>query len=203
MGLAVSEARPGGNVTGTVIGLSGLSGKQLETGLDFVPGTKKVGFLVNPDNPSNPIHRRELESDAAKRGVEVFVVERRSAADIGSVFQTLERARPQILVVASDATFIALRRQIAFFALIARLPTVFYLREHVEVGGLVSYGINLNALFHRSAYYVDRILKGEKPADLPIEFSSKPELVINLATAKALGLTVPPTLLARADEVIE
>jgi ABC-type uncharacterized transport system substrate-binding protein len=203
MGLATSEARPGGNVTGTVLGLSGLTGKQLETGLDLVTGAKKVGVLINPENPTHRIHRREVESDAAKLGAELKIVEVRSAADIGSALQTLARERVHIVLVVTDATFVAARRQIAAFALVVRLPTVFYLREHVEVGGLVSYGIDLTATFHRAAYYVDRILKGEKPADLPIEFLSKPELVINLATAKALGLTVPPSLLVRADEVLE
>ena len=203
MGLAKSEAHPGGNVTGTVMVLSGLAGKQLETGLDFIPGAKKVGVLVNPENPANRIHRRELQSDAAKLGVDLEIVEVRFAAEIGAAFQTLVRKRADIVLVAPDAMFVAARRQIAAIALVARLPTVFHAREHVEVGGLVSYGSDLTAMYHRAAYYVERILKGEKPADLPIEFLPKPELVINLATAKALGLEVPPLLLARTDEVIE
>jgi putative tryptophan/tyrosine transport system substrate-binding protein len=203
MGLAKSEAHPGGNVTGTVIGLSGLVGKQLETGLDFIPGAKKVGYLVNPQNPANRIHRTELQSDAAKLGVDLEIVDVRVAAEIGAAFQTLVRERSHIVLVAPDAMFVAARRQIAAIALVVRLPTVFHAREHVEVGGLVSYGIDLTANYHRAAYYVDRILKGEKPADLPIEALPKPELVINQATANALGLTVPPSLLARADEVIE
>jgi putative ABC transport system substrate-binding protein len=203
MGLAKSEAHPGGNVTGTVMVLSGLAGKQLETGLDFVSGAKKVGVLINPENPANRIHRRELQSDAAKLGVDLEIVEVHFAAEIGAAFQTLVRERAHIVLVAPDAMFVAARRQIAAIALVARLPTVFHAREHVEVGGLVSYGSDLTAMYHRAAYYVDRILKGEKPADLPIEFLPKPELVINLATAKALGIEVPPSLLARADEVIE
>jgi ABC-type uncharacterized transport system substrate-binding protein len=203
MGLAKSEAHPGGNVTGTVIGLSGLAGKQLETGLDFIPGAKKVGVLVNPENPANQIHRAELQSDAAKLGVDLEIVEVHFAAEIGAAFQTLVRERAHIVLVAPDAMFVAARRQIAALALVVRLPSVFHAREYVEVGGLVSYGSDLTAMYHRAAYYVDRILKGEKPADLPIEFLPKLELVINLATAKALGLEVPPLLLARADEVIE
>ena len=203
MGLAKSEAYPGGNVTGTVIGLSGLAGKQLETGLDFVSGAKKVGVLVNPENPASWIYRKELQSDGAKLAVDLEIVEVRFAAEIGAAFQTLVRERAHIVLVAPDPLFVAARRQIAAIALVARLPTVFRAREHVEVGGLISYGIDLTAMYHRSAYYVDRILKGDKPADLPIEALPKPELVINLATAKALGLTVPPLLLARADEVIE
>jgi len=203
MGLATSESRPGANVTGTVIRLTGLTGKQLETGLDLIPGVTKAGVLVNPDNPSNRIQRSELESSAARVGVRLIIVELRAAAEIGPAFQTLMRDRAHIVLVLSDAMLLAARRQVAAFALAARLPTVFYLREHVEAGGLVSYGIDISANYHRAAYYVDRILKGEKPADLPIEFLPKLQLVINLATAKALGLTVPPTLLARADEVIE
>jgi putative tryptophan/tyrosine transport system substrate-binding protein len=203
MGLAKSEAHPGGNVTGTVIGLSGLAGKQLEIGLDFIPGAKKVGVLVNPENPANQIHRAELQSDAAKLGVDLEIVEVHFAAEIGAAFQTLVRERAHIVLVAPDAMFVAARRQIAALALVVRLPSVFHAREYVEVGGLVSYGSDLTAMYHRAAYYVDRILKGEKPADLPIEFLPKLELVINLATAKALGLEVPPLLLARADEVIE
>jgi putative ABC transport system substrate-binding protein len=108
-----------------------------------------------------------------------------------------------IVIVFLDAMYITARRQIAAFALTSRLPTIFGAREHVEDGGLISYGINQQASFRRAAYYVDRILKGDKPADLPIEFPTKVELVINLATAKALGLTIPPLLLARVDEVIE
>jgi putative ABC transport system substrate-binding protein len=203
MGLAKSEAYPGGNVTGTVIGLSGLAGKQLETGLDFIPGAKKVGVLVNPENPANQIHRAELQSEAAKLGVDLEIVEVRFAAEIGAAFQTLVRERAHIVLVAPDAMFVAARRQIAALALVVRLPSVFHAREYVEVGGLVSYGSDLTSMYHRAAYYVDRILKGEKPGDLPIEFLPKLELVINLATAKALGLEVPPLLLARADEVIE
>jgi putative ABC transport system substrate-binding protein len=203
MGLAKSEARPGGNVTGSVIGLSGLPGKQLETGLGFVPYAKKAGVLVNPANPATRVYRRDLELDAAKLQMDLEIIEVRSTADLRRAFESLVHKRVLIVLVAPDAMFVSARRQIAAFALVAQLPTVFYLREHVEVGGLVSYGIDLTAMYHRAAYYVDRILKGHKPADLPIEFLSKPELVINLATAKALGLTVPPSMLARADEVIE
>jgi putative ABC transport system substrate-binding protein len=115
----------------------------------------------------------------------------------------LLRERTAIVVVLIDAMFTTLRRQIAAFALVSRLPTVFGIREHVEEGGLISYGIDQLESFRRAAYYVDRILKGDKPADLPVELPTKVELVINLATAKALGLTVPETLLATADEVIQ
>jgi ABC-type uncharacterized transport system substrate-binding protein len=121
----------------------------------------------------------------------------------GAAFELLARERVDIVVVFGDVMFLAARRQIAALALVARLPTIYNFREHVEDGGLICHGINLKENYRRGAYFVDRILKGEKPANLPIEFPTKVELIINLATAKALGLEIPPTLLARADEVIE
>jgi putative tryptophan/tyrosine transport system substrate-binding protein len=127
----------------------------------------------------------------------------RSAEEISPGFQSFLRAGASVLVVLPDAMFLTMRRQISAFALVSRLPTINSYREHVEEGGLISYGISLRENFRRAAYYVERILKGEKVADLPIEFPTKLELVINLATAKAFGLTIPPTLFARADEVIE
>ncbi|MEX2035570.1 MAG: ABC transporter substrate-binding protein [Xanthobacteraceae bacterium] len=203
MGLAASESRPGTNVTGTLIRLEGLTGKQLEIALELVPAATKAGIMVNPTNPNRFIHARELEAGAAKLGISLAKAEVRSAGNVEAAFQNFVREGVNIAVVVSDATFIAARRSIATFALATRIPTVFAHREHVEVGGLVSYGINLNMNYRRAAYYVDRILKGDKPADLPFEFPAKLELVLNMATAKALGLTVPPTILARADEVIE
>jgi putative ABC transport system substrate-binding protein len=203
LGLAASESRPGTNVTGTLIRLEGLTGKQLELALEFVPGETKVGTMVNPTNPYNFIHTRELDAAAAKLGVHLAKAEVRSGANVEAAFQHFVREDVKIAVVPTDATFIALRRPIATFALVTRIPTVFYHREHVEVGGLVSYGTSLSMNYRRAAYYVDRILKGDKPADLPIEFLAKLELVLNAATAKALGLKIPPTVLVRADEVIE
>jgi putative ABC transport system substrate-binding protein len=130
-------------------------------------------------------------------------IEVRTAADLGPAFQAFMREGTPIVVVLQDSMFLNVRRQISAFALASRLPTVFGIREHVEEGGLISYGVDLRANYRQGAYYVDKILKGANPADLPIEFLTKLELVINSATAKALGLTIPPTLLARADEVIE
>jgi len=203
LGLAVSESRPGTNVTGTLIRLEGLTGKQMELALELVPGKTRVGIMVNPTNPYNFIHTRELEVAATKLGVHLAQAEVRSAGNVEAAFQNFVREGVNIAVVVSDATFIAARRSIATFALATRIPTVFAHREHVEVGGLASYGVNLRMNYRRAAYYVDRILKGDKPADLPFEFPAKLELVLNMATAKALGLTIPPTLLARVDEVIE
>jgi putative ABC transport system substrate-binding protein len=203
MGLVASEARPGTNVTGILALVEGLLGKQVEIALDLVPGANKIGVLVNSNNPSNLLQQREVEAAAAKIGVGMATVDARAADDIGSAFQLFVCERASIVVVLADAMFINARRQIAAFALASRLPTVHTFREHIEDGGLVSYGIDLSQNYRRAAYFVDRILKGEKPGDLPVEFPTKLGLVINLTTAKAIGLTVPPALLARADEVIE
>ena len=126
-----------------------------------------------------------------------------AADEVYPAFQILVRERANIVIVLGDAMFLTARRQIAAFALAVRLPTVFSIRDHVEDGGLISYGVSLRENYRRVAYYVSRILKGEKPADLPVEFPTKLELVINLTTAKAIGLIVPPTLLGRADDVFE
>ena len=203
MGLAASEAHPGGNVTGTLLRLMGLTGKQLEIGLHLVPGVSRVGILANLDNPGNVIQKPEAESAAAKLGVSLSIVDARAEADIGPAFKKFIDERVNLVLVLNDVMFVKARRQISAFALVAKLPTVYYLREYVEDGGLVSYGVDLRANYRRAGFYVDKILKGEKPADLPIEFLTKLELVINLATAKALGLTISEVIPARADEVIE
>jgi putative ABC transport system substrate-binding protein len=202
-GLVASEARPGTNVTGILSRVEGLPGKQFEVALDLIPGATKIGVLVNANNPSNVIQQREAEPAAAKLGVSLAPVEVRTADDIGPAFQRFVRERANIVVVLGDAMFVTERRQVAAFALVSRLPTVFSFREHVEDGGLISYGINLRENYRRAAYYVNRILKGEKPADLPVEFPTKLEMVVNGITAKALGLAIPPSIMLRVDEVIE
>jgi putative tryptophan/tyrosine transport system substrate-binding protein len=202
-GLIVSEAHPGTNVTGILFRLEGLTAKQVEIVLDLMPGARSMGILVDVDNPSNMLQRREIEAAAGKLGVSVAAVEVRAVDEIGAGIQTFVRERTSIVVVLASAMLLSARRQIASFALASRLPTVFNFREHVEDGGLISYGIDLRQNYRRGAYFVDRILKGEKPGDLPTEFPTKVELVVNATTAKAIGLEIPPTLLARADEVIE
>jgi putative ABC transport system substrate-binding protein len=171
--------------------------------LDVLPTATKIGLLVNVNNPADTFQRRETEAAATKLGVNLVQVEVRTADEVGAAIQAFTRENVDIAVVLGDAMFINVRRQIAAFALASRLPTVYGRREHVEDGGLISYGIDLRGTWRRTAYYVDRILKGEKPADLPIEFPTKLELVINLSTAKALGMTIPEAFLLRADEVIE
>jgi putative ABC transport system substrate-binding protein len=202
-GLVASEARPGTNVTGILYRLEGMTGKQVEIALDVMPGTTRIGVLVDINNPANTAQRREVEAAVAKSAVSIVALDIRSADEIGAAIQTLVRERASIALVLGAALFVNARRQIASFALASRLPTVFTFREHVEDGGLISYGIDLRQNYLRAAYFVDRILKGAKPADLPIEFPTKVELVVNLTTAKAIGVTIPPTLIARADEVIE
>lgn len=202
-GLIKSVARPGGNVTGTLQYLQGLTEKQLELTRDIIAGATTLGVLANANNIISTGLQREAEATATKLGLRLVMIEVRAADEIAPAFQQFERQQTNIVVVFRDAMFMDRRRQIASFALAARLPTIYGFREHVESGGLISYGIDLRESYRRAAYFVDRILKGEKPADLPIEFPTKLELVINSTTAKAIGLTIPPTLLARADEVIE
>jgi putative tryptophan/tyrosine transport system substrate-binding protein len=202
-GLVNSEARPGTNLTGNLVRLQGLTGKQVEIARELVPSATRIGLLVNGGNPTNVVQRQEAEASATKLEVRLAIIEVRARADLGSAFQAFAREHTNVVLIPTDVLFVNARRQIAAFALSSRLFTVFPFREHVEDGGLISYGVNLRTNYRHAAYYVDRILKGANPADLPIEFLPKLELVINIATARALGLEIPPTLLARADEVIE
>jgi ABC-type uncharacterized transport system substrate-binding protein len=202
-GLVKSEARPGTNVTGVLYRLEGMAGKQVELALDLVPGASNMGILVDVTNPSNMLQRREVEAAAGKSGVSITAVDVRTVDEIGAAIQTFVRERASIVIVLATAMFVNARRRIASFALASRLPTVSNFREHVEDGGLISYGVDLRQNNRRAAYFVERILKGAKPDDLPMEFPTNVELVVNVTTANAIGLTIPPTLLARADEVIE
>jgi ABC-type uncharacterized transport system substrate-binding protein len=202
-GLVASEARPGTNVTGTIARLEGLTGKQLEIARGLMPGASRIGVLNNVNNPASMMQLRDAELAALKLRLRLIPVQIRTADEVAPAFQKLLREDGTIVLVPGDAAFLAWRRRIAAFSLALRLPSVFSFREHVEAGGLISYGIDLRASYRRAAFYVDKILKGEKPDDLPIEFPTKLGLVINLATATALGLDIPPMLLARADEVIE
>jgi putative ABC transport system substrate-binding protein len=179
-GLIASEARPGTNVTGILFRLEGLTGKQMEIALDLVPGASKMGILSDVANPGTMLQRREVEAAGEKLGVSMAAVDVRTVDEIGAAIQTFVRERASIVVVLASAMFVNARRRIAAFALASRLPTVFNFREHVEDGGLISYGVDLRQNNRRSAYFVDRILKGEKPGDLPVEFPTKLELVVNV-----------------------
>ena len=203
LGLIKSDAKPGGNVTGLLSSLPGLPAKQLELARDLIPSAAKVGLLVNPTNVSDLSQRQEMETAAAAMAVKLVLVETRTPQDLDPVFPALARERVDAVIALRDPLFFTRRRTLTAAALASRLPTIYAWREPVDDGGLISYGIDILQNFRRAADYVVKILKGAKPGDLPVEFPTKLELVINLPTAKALGVIVPPTLLARADEVIE
>ncbi len=202
-GLVASLARPGGNVTGLTIMASDLVGKQFEVLKEVVPKVSRVALLWNPANPGSAPQLRAAEVAARALGVRLQTLEARVPQEIDSAFAAMTKERAGALVVLSDAILLNQRRQIAELAAKSRLPAVYALREHAEAGGLVGYGANPLDLERRAATYVDKILKGAKPGDLPVEQPTKFELVINLKTAKALRLTIPQTLLQRADQVIE
>src|SRR5262245_31680189 len=203
LGLIASEARPGGNVTGITPYVKGLPGKQLELAREIVPGASKVGLLDDVTDVKGMPQRQEIEAAGKELGVKIMRVEVRTPDQIGSAFQTLGSESVDVIIVLQTNMFLGERRQIAAFAAERRLPAVYGYGQHVEVGGLVSYGVDLVACFHRTAVYVDKILKGTKPGDIPVEFPTKLELIINLKTANALDLTVSSMLLSRADKVIE
>ncbi len=201
-GLIASLARPGGNVTGQSLVLPELVGKQLQLLKELAPQVSRVALLWNPANPGSAPQLREAEVAARALGVRLQRLEAREPQEIDSAFAAMTRERAGALMVLVDAMLLAQRTRIAGLAARRRLPAVYGLREHAEAGGLMVYGANPLDLERRAATYVDKILKGRKPADLPVEQPTKFELVINLKTAKALGLTIPPSILIRADEVI-
>ena len=202
-GLVASLARPGGNVTGISLMTPDLVGKQLEVLKEVVPKVSRVALLWNPDNPGSAAQLREAEAAARALGVRLQILAARDPQEIDSAFAAMTRGRAAALVVLADAILLNQRRQIAELAAERRLPAVYGPSEHAEAGGLMAYSANLLDLERRAATYVDKILKGAKPADLPVQQPTKFELVINLKTAKALGLTIPPSILQRADRVIE
>ncbi|HZO47381.1 MAG TPA: ABC transporter substrate-binding protein [Xanthobacteraceae bacterium] len=201
-GLVASLARPGGNITGLSIQQPDLAGKRLELLREVVPGLRRLAILGNVSGPAVVLDMREVQAAARTLGLEVVTLEIRRGEDIAPAFEVI-KGRVQALYVVGDPLTTANRVRINTLATGAQLPTIHATREIVEAGGLMSYGPNFADLFRRAADYVDKILRGAKPADLPVEQPTKFDLVINLTTAKALGLTVPPMLLARADEVID
>ena len=202
-GLVASHAHPAGNLTGILISLDTLLGKQLELGVELLPEAKKVGAPINVTSVASAIQQRDAERVAAALRVQLIPVEVRTKDEVEKALRALANEGVHVAVVHTDPIFYSERRRIAAVSEALKLPVIYGLREHVEDGGLMSYGIDLRANWRRAADFVDKILKGSKAADLPVELPSKLELVINLKTAKALDLTVPPSLLARADEVIE
>ncbi len=202
-GAVKSLSRPGGNVTGlTLLGVE-LSGKRLELIYIVVPTLTTVGFLVNPTNPSAPPLQKETESAALSRRLQLVTFGAANPTELDAAFKAATKAHVKAMITMPDAMFWNFRQRLVVLAATTRLPTIFGEREFVEAGGLMSYGASVSGNFRHAAAYVDKILKGAKPADLPVEQPTKFELVINLKTAKALGLTIPPSLLARADEVIQ
>jgi putative tryptophan/tyrosine transport system substrate-binding protein len=201
-GLVASLARPGGNVTGNAILYPELSTKRLEILKDVVPGLSRVVVLWNAANPANASVWQATQAAAGALGLLLHAQDVRGAQDFEGAFAHTAQAHPDALLVLDDALIAMHRQHIAEFATQQHLPSVFAARESVVAGGLMSYGPSLSTLFRRTATYVDKILQGVKPADLPMEQPLKFELVINLKTAKALEITIPPHLLVLADEVI-
>jgi putative ABC transport system substrate-binding protein len=202
-GLVANLARPGGNVTGMSLMAPDLGGKRLELLKELLPRLARVAVLWNAANPYSAILFKETQTAGRTLGIEVQSLEVRKPEDLDDAFQAARRQHPDALVSVEDPFTGAFRKRIADFALAEHLPSLYGLSEDVKEGGLISYGANLADLFRRSAGYVDKILRGAKPGDLPVQQPARFELVINLKTARALGLDVPPTLLARADHVIE
>ena len=201
-GLVASLARPGGNVTGLSNQQADLAGKRVELLREVVPGLRQLAIMANVDNSASVLEMREVQTAARTIGLEVAILEVRQAEDIANGFELL-KSRADALYVVSDPLLGSNRVRINTLALGMRLPTLHAFREYVEAGGLMSYGPNFPHLFRRAGDHVDKILRGAKPADIPVEQPTKFELVVNLTTAKALGLTFPLPLLGRADEVIE
>jgi putative ABC transport system substrate-binding protein len=204
IGLIASLARPGGNVTG-VSGYAGLEivAKQLELLKETVPKISRVAILSNPTNAYHQLAIREVNVAARSLGVQLQLLEARGPNEFDGAFAAMAKERVGALLVLSDAMLNSHRTRLADLAARSRLPAAYGVRESVEAGGLMSYGPSFLDLFRRSATFVDKILKGAKPADLSVEQPTKFELVINLKAAKALGLEVPPLLIAQADELIE
>ena len=202
-GLVQSLSRPGGNVTGLTNFAEDLASKQIDIIRELLPHLARIGTIINVENPLHVPQWRETQEAAAKASLALVHFDYRIPDDIERAFAHFTNEKVEAVLVPPDVTFAAYRVRIAELAANARLPTIYFNRESVVAGGLVSYGPNLVENYRRAAVFVDKILKGAKPGELPVERPNKIELVINLKTAKALGLTVPPSLIARSDEVIE
>jgi putative ABC transport system substrate-binding protein len=201
-GLVASLARPGGNITGLSTLAPEITGKRLELVKEIVPRLSRVAVLGSSTTPGNPQALRETELAARALGVQIQYLEVRGAKDIEPAFRAASKGRADAVLLLQSPVFVNERTQLAVLAVTHRLPTIYDRREFVDDGGLMCYGTNFVELSHRAATYVDKILKGAKPADLPVEQPTKFELVINLKAAKQIGLTIPPNVLARADKVI-
>ncbi len=203
LGLVTSLARPGGNATGINFFQAEVTAKRLGLLRELVPAVARVAVLVNPTNLSSSATRGDLEPAARTLGLQIQFYDASTNREIDAAYAALARERPDALFVAPDGFFVSRRVQLTALAARHALPAAYSEREFVEAGGLMNYGTNVNDMFRQVGAYAGRILKGAKPADLPVVQATKFELVINLQTARLLGLEIPPTLLARADEVIE
>jgi ABC-type uncharacterized transport system substrate-binding protein len=183
--------------------VKGLPTKQLEIARELVPGATRIGLLDDVVDPKARPQRQEIEAAGHNLELQIIRAEVRTAADISKAYDTLSMANAEVTVVEQSSMLVSNSQQIAEAAAAKKLPTLYGYKEHVEAGGLLSYGVNLDWCFNRETYYVDKIMRGAKPADLPVEFPTSLELWINLKTAKALGLKVSSTLLVRADKIIE
>ena len=203
MGLVASLARPGGNITGLSMMSPELTGKRLELLKEIVPSASRVAILLNPANPTSPLQLQEFQATAPALGVTLLPFEAKAANEIDRAFTAMHQERVEALIVVGDPMFGTHQRRVVELAAQARLPAMYNLRGFVDAGGLMSYGTHFEDLYRRAATYVDKILKGTKPADLPVEQPTKFALIINLKTAQALGIKMPPSLLLLADEVLQ
>jgi putative ABC transport system substrate-binding protein len=203
LGLIASEALPGGNVTGVAPYIAGLPAKQIDLAIEMFPGMSRIGILTNQEDPKAPPQLKELEAAGLAKNAKIITGNVSRPGDIENALRVLAREQVDVVIVLQTGLLLVNGRQIAASALGMGLSTLYGYREHVVAGGLISYGVDLSWCYRRAAYFVDRILHGTPPAHLPIEFPTQFSLSINLKTAKALGIAVPPMLIARADEVIE
>jgi putative ABC transport system substrate-binding protein len=203
VGIVSNLARPDGNITGFAAQNVDLDGKRLELLKDLLPHLSRVGILANSANPMLNVSLQKLRPAAETLRVAVEVFDIQAGGGLEAALLQLAQTHPDAVLVAPDLLLLTRRKEIAAALAKSKLPAVYPFREYTDVDGLMIHGANLGVLFERAAGYADRILKGAKPADLPVQLATEFELIINLKTAAAIGLTVPPTLIARADEVIE
>jgi len=202
-GLVKSLARPGGNITGMTALAQELGAKRLEIFRETFPTAGVIAILANPDTPDTRPSVVGVENAARSLGIKVRLLQARDPAEVSNAFATLKKDGVKALMVLQDAMFVAQQKQIVDLAAKTQIPAIYAVQDFVEVGGLMFYGVDLTDMYRRAASHVDKILKGAKPADLPIEQPTKFELVINLKTAKALGIKIPDSIMLRADKVIE
>jgi putative ABC transport system substrate-binding protein len=202
-GLIASLSRPGGNVTGQTIVAADLAAKQVQLLKEVAPKVSRVALLTNPNNPASASFSREAHAAARALGVRLQTWEARNPQEIDSAFAAMAKERAGALLILPDGIFVSQRRQIAELAVRRRLPSVYGMGEYAEAGGLMAYSASFLDMHRRAAAFVDKILKGAKPADLPVAQPAKFELVINVRTAKAIGLTIPQSLVQRADQIID